>query len=337
MLTVGQQARAGIERIFQLLDIKPAITDAPDATDADRRCAARWSSMTSTSATSDDAPVLDGFTMRVQAGERVALVGTSGSGKSTVAALLSRFHDPSAGSRAAGRARPAHGDAALAAVERRCRVRGELPVLGHDPREHRLRPAVGNRRTRSRPRRAPRRRTTSSPSCPKGYDTVVGERGLTLSGGQRQRVALARAILADPRVLVLDDATSAVDARTEEAIHDGLRAVLAGRTTLLIAHRVSTLHLADRVVVLDAGRVVEQGTHDELTARSARYRGLLSGLEEEPLRAAGDRIEALAALTADGVTASAWQPPAATPTAGARGRHRRRSGRAWAAAVAAGS
>src|SRR5579862_2642931 len=110
-------------------------------------------------------------------------------------------------------------------------------------------------------------------ALPRGYDTVVGERGLTLSGGQRQRVALARAILADPRVLVLDDATSAVDAHTEESIHDGLRAVLAGRTTLLIAHRVSTLHLADRVVVLDAGRIVEQGAHDELMARSPLYRG----------------------------------------------------------------
>ena len=99
---------------------------------------------------------------------------------------------------------------------------------------------------------------------------MVGERGLTLSGGQRQRIALARAILSDPRILILDDATSAIDSKVEEAIHEGLRAVMAERTTLLIAHRRSTLHLADRIVVLDQGRVVEQGTHDELMARSAR-------------------------------------------------------------------
>src|SRR6185437_858082 len=106
--------------------------------------------------------------------------------------------------------------------------------------------------------------------------------------------------------------TSAVDARTEEAIHDNLRSVLADRSTLLIAHRVSTLHLADRVVVLEGGRVVEEGTHDDLMQRSVLYRGLLSGLEEEPLHEAGDRIEALAAMTAGGgtpgVTTAAWQP-----------------------------
>ncbi len=116
---------------------------------------------------------------------------------------------------------------------------------------------------------------------PEGYDTVVGERGLTLSGGQRQRVALARAILYNPRVLILDDATSAVDARVEERIHDALRAVMADRTTLLIAHRLSTLHLADRIVVLEEGRVVDQGAHDELLARSDTYHALLAGLEAD--------------------------------------------------------
>jgi ATP-binding cassette subfamily B protein len=144
---------------------------------------------------------------------------------------------------------------------------------------------------------------------PLGYDTVVGERGLTLSGGQRQRLALARAILSDPRVLVLDDATSAVDARIEESIHDALRGVMAGRTTLLVAHRRSTLHLADRIVVLDHGRVADQGSHAELAERSALYRTLLSGLEEDEAAAIDDRIETLAAISVDSaatVTASAW-------------------------------
>ncbi|WP_242423894.1 ATP-binding cassette domain-containing protein, partial [Frankia sp. EI5c] len=131
---------------------------------------------------------------------------------------------------------------------------------------------------------------------PRGYDTVVGERGLSLSGGQRQRIALARALLTDPRVLVLDDATSAVDAHTEERVHGALRELLPGRTTILIAHRVSTLHLADRIVVLDGGRVIESGTHEELVERSAAYRALLAGLDAELADELGDRVEAFAAL-----------------------------------------
>src|SRR5206468_2336292 len=112
---------------------------------------------------------------------------------------------------------------------------------------------------------------------PEGYDTVVGERGLTLSGGQRQRVALARAILTDPQILVLDDATSSIDAKVEEEIHATLRRLLDGRTTLLVAHRRSTLRLADRIVVVDKGRVVDSGSHAELMADSPLYRTLLAG------------------------------------------------------------
>jgi ATP-binding cassette subfamily B protein len=145
---------------------------------------------------------------------------------------------------------------------------------------------------------------------PRGYDTVVGERGLTLSGGQRQRVALARAILSDPRILILDDATSAIDAKVEERIHSALRVIMQSRTTLLVAHRRSTLHLADRIAVLEEGRVVDVGTHEELVERSAFYRSLLSGLEEEEARAVGDRIEVIAAMSPlASVPASPQVPP----------------------------
>ncbi len=306
VLAVGQQARAGAERIFQLIDLRPEITDAPDAIElSDVRGDVRFDNV---GFDFGDGPVLDELSLHIAPGERVAIVGSSGSGKSTLTALLSRFHDPTS---------------------------GRVLLDGHDVRDitlHSLRHAVGvafeesflfsesiraniayGRPDASHAEIEAAARAAQAhdfiTALPAGYDTVVGERGLTLSGGQRQRVALARAILADPAVLILDDATSAVDARTEESIHDNLRAVLADRTTILIAHRVSTLHLADRVVVLDHGHIVDEGSHADLTERNAHYRGLLSGLEDEPLRAAGDRIEALAELTASGVTRDAWRRP----------------------------
>ena len=144
-------------------------------------------------------------------------------------------------------------------------------------------------------------------ALPKGYGTVVGERGLTLSGGQRQRVALARALLSDPRILILDDATSAIDAAVEERIHHELRQIMQGRTTLVVAHRRSTLHLADRIAVVDEGHVVDIGTHDDLVGRSRLYRELLSGFAEEEQEAIGDRVEELAHIRpSNGVTAAAW-------------------------------
>jgi ATP-binding cassette subfamily B protein len=310
VLTVGQQARAGAERIFQLLDLQPKIADAPDAVELDDvRGAVVFDDV---GFDFGDGLVLDGLTLRIAAGERVAVVGASGSGKSTLASLLSRFHDPTSG-RVLLDGHDVRG-LTLHSLRRAVGVAFEESFLFSESIRDNIaygRPSATDAEIESAARAA--RAHDFVLDLPDGYDTVVGERGLTLSGGQRQRVALARAILADPAVLVLDDATSAVDARTEEAIHDNLREVLADRTTLLIAHRVSTLHLADRVVVLDGGRIVEQGTHDDLMARSSHYRGLLSGIEEEPLREAGDRIEALAALTAGGVTSAAWQPPPDRP------------------------
>ena len=190
--------------------------------------------------------------------------------------------------------------------------------------EHRLRPTRRHRRRGRAAAAGPPAPSGFIAELPDGYDTVVGERGLTLSGGQRQRVALARAILTDPRMLVLDDATSAVDATTEEAIHDTLRELMEDRTTILIAHRRSTLRLADRIVVIDDGRVVDEGTHEELLvverplprpARRPRHRrrshagarALRSSPTLEPVLQFEDEDEVEAdALGGGVVTASAW-------------------------------
>ncbi|MGA3221667.1 MAG: ABC transporter ATP-binding protein, partial [Acidimicrobiales bacterium] len=311
VLTIGQQARAGMERIFQLLDLQPAITDPPGAVELP---ALRGEVVFSDVhfAYSPDHPVLQGFDLRIAPGERVAIVGPSGGGKSTVAMLASRFYDPGQGAVLVD----GHDvrDVALRSLRRQVGVVFEESFLFSDSVRANIaygRPDATDEEVVAAAQAAQAHDFIER--LPQGYGTVVGERGLTLSGGQRQRVALARAILYDPRILVLDDATSAVDARVEERIHDALRIVLADRTTLLIAHRLSTLRLADRIVVLEDGRVVDQGAHDELLARSDTYHALLAGLEADLAAQVGDRIEALAAIssaappaTPGGTTEAAW-------------------------------
>jgi len=305
VLTIGQQARAGMERIFQLLDLPPAIADPPDAVELPRlRGEVTFSDVHF--AYSAEAPVLRGFDLQIHEGERVAIVGPSGSGKSTATMLVSRFYDTDGGSVLVD----GHDvrDVALASLRRQVGVVFEESFLFSDSVRSNIaygRPDATDEEIVAAARVAQAHDFITQ--LPRGYDTVVGERGLTLSGGQRQRIALARAIVSDPRILILDDATSAIDSKIEEAIHEGLREVMADRTTLLVAHRRSTLHLADRIVVLVDGQVVEQGQHDELLARSAVYRGLLSGIEVEEDLGVGDHIEALAALSSpSGTTESAW-------------------------------
>ncbi|MDQ2883492.1 MAG: ABC transporter ATP-binding protein/permease, partial [Actinomycetota bacterium] len=301
ILTIAQQARAGVERIFQLLDLPPAIADAPDAVALpELRGEVTFADVHF--GYGAGTPVLNGFNLHIAAGERVAIVGPSGSGKSTVAALVSRFRDPDSGAVLVD----GHDlrTVTLKSLRRQVGVAFEDSFLFSDT----VRANIGYGRPDATDEEIEHAARVAAAhgfieELPRGYHTMIGERGLTLSGGQRQRIALARAVLADPRILILDDATSAIDAKIEEAVLDGLRDVLANRTTLLVAHRRSTLHLADRIVVLDQGRVVEQGTHEELVACSAVYRTLLSGIDEQ----VGDRIEALAMLPASGgVTDSAW-------------------------------
>jgi ATP-binding cassette subfamily B protein len=308
VLTIGQQARAGVERIFQLLDMQPAIADPPGAVDLPPlRGEIVFSDVYFSYGR--DRPVLQGFDLRVRAGERVAIVGASGSGKSTAAMLVSRFYDPEMGSVLVD----GHDlrDVALASLRRQVGTVFEESFLFSDTVRSNIaygRPGASDEEIEAAARAAQAHEFIER--LPLGYATVVGERGFTLSGGQRQRVALARALLSRPRLLVLDDATSAVDASVEKAVHDGLREVMAGRTIVLIAHRRSTLHLADRIVIMEQGRVVEQGTHDELMASSATYGPLLAGLDSDLGGKVDDRIEALVSVppgtSLDGITELAW-------------------------------
>ncbi|MFI9184196.1 ABC transporter ATP-binding protein [Streptomyces goshikiensis] len=273
VLTVAQQARAGVERVCELIDTEPSIREGAAELPADAPATVEFEDVAF--GYDPGRPVLDGFSLSLAEGETVALVGASGSGKSTVSLLLPRFYDADRGTvRVAGRdVRELTYDSLRAAI-------GLVPedsflfsdtiraniAFGH--------PAATDAQVEAAARAAQAEGFIQA--LPAGYDTKVGEQGLTLSGGQRQRIAVARAILTDPRLLLLDDATSAVDARVEHEIHEALRTVMAGRTTLLIAHRRSTLALADRIAVLDRGRLADIGTHAELERRSPLYRRLLT-------------------------------------------------------------
>ncbi|MFF5704172.1 ABC transporter ATP-binding protein [Streptomyces sp. NPDC012794] len=273
VLTVAQQARAGVERVFELIDTEPEIREGTEELPADAPATVEFEDVRF--GYEPGRPVLDGFSLALAEDETVALVGASGSGKSTVSLLLPRFYDADHGTVRVG----GHDVRELTYDSLRGAI-GLVPedsFLFSDTIRANIaygRPDAGEEEIRAAARAAQAEGFIEA--LPAGYDTKVGEQGLTLSGGQRQRVALARAILTDPRLLLLDDATSAVDARVEHEIHEALRAVMAGRTTLLIAHRRSTLALADRIAVLEHGRLADIGTHEELERRSALYRRLLT-------------------------------------------------------------
>ncbi|MFZ0994896.1 MAG: ABC transporter transmembrane domain-containing protein, partial [Candidatus Dormiibacterota bacterium] len=314
MLTIAQQARAGMERIFDLLDTRPAIQDRPGAITL-RPVEGAIHFRQVSFGYEPDTPVLRSFDLTVAPGETVALVGPSGSGKSTAVALLPRFYDIDFG----GLLIDGHDvrDVTLSSLRGQIGVAFEESFLFSETVRENIaygRPGASQEEIEAAAKVAQAHEFIVK--LPAGYDTVVGERGLSLSGGQRQRVALARTLLTAPRVLILDDATSAVDSRVEQAIHQGLRQVMRGRTTLLVAHRQSTLGLADRVVVVDKGAVVDQGTHEELMTRCSLYRELLAGPDTDAGPLAAGWVDAASPVT---TTRSPWLGARDGERAGGRG------------------
>jgi ATP-binding cassette subfamily B protein len=309
LVTTGQEARASVIRVFEVIDSEPVLKDRAGAVPLPPGPAGVRLDDVSFSYQPGQ-PVLRGLSLDVAAGETVALVGTAGSGKSTIAMLLPRFYDVTGGVLRVGGQ-----DVRDLATES---LRGAIGLVSED--SFLFSDTVSANISYGRPEASQAEIVAAARAAeadgfitelPQGYDTVIGEQGLTLSGGQRQRVALARALLIDPRILVLDDATSAVDPRVEAEIHARLREVMAGRTTLLIAHRRSTLQLASRIAVLDAGRLVDSGTHEELEARCPLYRELIAGPDDDA--EAVDYVEQDVAVAA--VPSQAGAPAAAAPAA----------------------
>jgi ATP-binding cassette subfamily B protein len=280
----GQRAAAALLRVNEVLSTVPAVRDAEPATPLPERDSARTGlgevRFRHVGFGYDpDNQVLDDFDLHIPAGASVAVVGATGGGKSTIARLLVRFYDVDEGAITIDGVDVR--DLRLAELRHAVAIVFEDTFLFHDTVAANIafsRPTASQDDIESAARLSGAHDFIQR--LPEGYATMLGERGFSLSGGQRQRVALARAILADPRVLVLDDATSAVDPSKEHEIREAMAKVMEGRTTIVIAHRPGTIALADTVVLLDEGRVAATGTHDELLATSQRYRAVLSALAE---------------------------------------------------------
>jgi ATP-binding cassette subfamily B protein len=291
LIMMGQRAAASAGRIYEILDEQPTVTDRPGALDlVDCRGDVSFTHVDFAYAADAERLVLADVNLHLAPGETVALVGRTGSGKSTVARLLTRFYDVTSGSvRVDG-----HDvrDLTLDSLRANVGIVLDEPFLFSLSVRDNIaygKPDASVEEVEAAARAAGAHEFVSA--LEHGYDTVVGERGYTLSGGQRQRIAIARTLLVNPPVLVLDDATSAIDVQVEQRIHSSLRVLMEGRTTLIVAHRLSTIALADRVVLLDQQKIVADGTHAELLATTPLYAEVLAQaaeVEEAELRGDAD-------------------------------------------------
>jgi ATP-binding cassette, subfamily B, bacterial len=278
MIMMGQRASASARRIYEILDTPADIVEPAAPVQAELRGDVRFEGVRF--AYPNGTVALDGLDLHVRPGETVAVVGGTGSGKSTLGRLVARFYDVTG-----GRVTVDGHDVRtldLAGLREQVGIVPDEPFLFslsiHDNIAY-GRPGADRAAVVAAARAAGA--DDFIRALPEGYDTVVGERGYTLSGGQRQRIAIARALLVNPPVLILDDATSAIDVKAEQLIHDSLREQMRGRTTLIVAHRLSTIGLAERVVLVEDGRVVADGTHESLLATEPRYARVLASLPAE--------------------------------------------------------
>ena len=273
LVMMGQRAKASAERIFEILDEHPEIVDRPGAFDLTNvRGALDFNHV---AFAYRDTPILTDFDLHVAPGETVAIVGRTGYGKSTVARMINRFYDVSDGAVCI--------DGTDVRTYTLQSLRANIGVVTDEPFLFSV--SIGDNIAYGRPDATAAEIEAAARAAnahefieklPEGYQTVIGERGYTLSGGQRQRIAIARTLLLNPPILILDDATSAIDVHIEAGIYEALRSLMSTRTTIVIAHRVSTITLAQRVVVLDEGRVVADGTHEELLSTSPLYGEILA-------------------------------------------------------------
>ena len=286
----AQRATASGERIFQIIDEPEEIAEPEQPIELPPgRGHVRFESVTF--GYDHERPVLEGIDLELEPGRTVAFIGHTGSGKTTLASLVPRFYDVSDGRVTVDGVDVR--DADLTSLRRAIGVIAQDPFLFSATVRENIafgRPDATDAEVVAAARAAQAHEFVER--LPDGYDTVIGERGITLSGGQRQRVAIARALVVDPRILILDDATAAVDATTEARIRLGLREAMLGRTTIIIAHRLSTISLADEIIVLDRGRIAARGTHEQLIGTSAVYGEMVEhGLLEAEFAA---RVEATA-------------------------------------------
>jgi subfamily B ATP-binding cassette protein MsbA len=268
-----EQALAAARHVWEVMDVHAEMPEKPDALELEPLRDAIELKNVSFGYGADARRVLREVSLRIPAGQMVALVGESGGGKTTLTKLIPRFHDPTEGALMWDGV--SLRDAQVASLRRNIALVTQETILFNDTVRYNIsysRPEATRAEIEEAARVAFAHDFISE--LPAGYDTVVGERGIFLSGGQRQRLAIARAVLADASVLVLDEATSALDAESERLVQKALANLTRGRTTIVIAHRLSTLRRADLIVVMERGQIIETGKHAELLARQSQYRHL---------------------------------------------------------------